>query len=422
MQRIFVLSSDGKPLDPCHPARARQLLHAGRAAVFRRYPFAIVLKDRTATENIMHSYRVKVDPGSKITGLALARVSDDLVVWAGEIHHRSQRIHQAMLARRQLRHARRGRHTRYRPARFNNRRRAEGWLAPSLQSRIAHIQTWIERLRHFCPVAACSLELAKFDTHAMVNPGISGVEYQRGTLHGYEVREYLLEKWKRRCAYCGAENVPLEVEHIIPKARGGTDRASNLTLACHSCNQRKGAQTAAEFGHPEIQALARQPLTDAAAINSTRWALYRYLQSRGLQVEIGTGGRTKFNRTRLGLPKTHWIDAACVGESGARVWVDLTHKPLVIRATGHGSRQMCRVDRYGFPRTSAKSVRRVHGFKTGDIVEAKVPKGKKAGTHIGRVAIRKTGSFNITTPAGIVNAICWKYCRRLQRADGYGYQ
>ncbi len=89
----------------------------------------------------------------------------------------------------------------------------------------------------------------------------------------------------------------------------------NLTLACEACNQRKGSQTAEEFGFERLQARARQPLKDAAAVNSTRWALYERLQATGWPVEAGSGGRTKFNRTCLGLAKAHWTDAAYVGAS-----------------------------------------------------------------------------------------------------------
>ncbi len=420
MQQVFVLSSDRQPLDPCPPARARKLLRAGRAAIYRRFPFTIVLKDRLAEECVVHPHAVKVDPGAQTTGLAVVN-EVGRVVWAGELEHRGFAIRDRLLARRGLRRSRRQRTTRYRPARFNNRRRKAGWLPPSLMSRVANVTTWVSRLQRVAPITSLALELVKFDTQAMAQPEISGVAYQQGTLYGYEVREYLLEKWGRQCAYCGAKNVPLQIEHLTPKSRGGSDRVSNLTLACAPCNQRKGNQTAAEFGYPHLHAQARQPLRDAAAVNTTRWALYDSLQALGWPVEVGTGGRTKFNRVSLGLPKAHWIDAACVGESGARVQVAVTLVPLVIRATGHGSRQMCRMDKFGFPRTGPKQARRVHGFRTGDMVRAVVPSGKKAGTHTGRVAIRASGSFNITSPRGTVQGIGWQHCRLIQAADGYAY-
>ena len=287
MQYVFVLDKNKQPLDPCHPARARQLLREGRAVVFRRYPFTILLKDRELEESVIHAHQVKLDPGSRTTGIALVREGDNKVLWAGELAHRGLVIKAAMDDRRDIRRGRRNRKCRYRPPRFDNRRRRDGWLPPSLESRVANLQTWVRRLAWSAPVENLSMELVKFDTQALQNPEISGVEYQQGELMGYEIREYLLEKWGRKCAYCGKTEVPLEVEHIVPKSRGGSNRVSNLTLSCHKCNQEKGSRTAAEFGHPEILAAARQTLKDAAAVNITRWELWRRLSESGLPVHCG---------------------------------------------------------------------------------------------------------------------------------------
>ncbi|MEM9955685.1 MAG: HNH endonuclease, partial [Chloroflexota bacterium] len=196
----------------------------------------------------------------------------------------------------------------------------------------------------------------------------------------------------------------------------------NLTLACHACNQAKGNQTADEFGYPKLQAQAKKPLRDASVINSTRWALYNQLKTLGLPIEIGTGGRTKYNRSIQNYPKTHWLDAVCVGESGQDVFVHHKMQPLLITAMGRQSRQMCRVDRFGFPRTKAKQNRSVKGFQTGDIVKAVVTKGKKIGTYVGRIAVRASGSFNIKTANEIVQGISHKYCQIVHQVDGYAYQ
>jgi hypothetical protein len=197
---------------------------------------------------------------------------------------------------------------------------------------------------------------------------------------------------------------------------------SNLTLACHPCNDAKGRLTAAEFGHPEIQQMAKRPLKDAAAVNASRWALYRTLVMTGLPIEVGTGGRTKWNRAQRKLPKTHWLEAACVGASTPSTLNVKGIVPLAIQAMGRESRQMCRMDRHGFPRTSAKAARIVQGFLTGDNVRAVVRGGTKAGAYTGRVAVRATGSFNITTRQGTVQGIPARSCRVIQRADGYAYQ
>lgn len=424
---VFVLDCNRQPLDPCHPVRARKLLKAGKAAVFRRYPFTIILKERQIADSTTHAHRVKLDCGSKTTGIAVLNEVMGRVVWAAELSHRGQRIRDALLSRRQIRRARRNRKTRYRKARYLNRRRREGWLPPSLESRVSNVETWVRRLMRFCPITAVSLELVRFDTHLMQNPEISGVAYQQGELAGYEVREYLLEKWDRQCAYCGKKNVPLEVEHIIPKSRGGSDRVSNLTIACHDCNQEKNNKTVEEYGafkHKDFSRIAKQakqPLKDAAAVNTTRWALYDRLKALGLPIETGTGGRTKYNRTRLGLPKTHWLDAACVGASTPEKLTINGIVLLVIKATGHGVRQMVRPDKHGFPKGHRQRVKRYFGFQTGDMARAIVTTGQKVGTYVGRVAVRATGSFDIQTANGTVQGLHHRFFKPLHRADGYQY-
>lgn len=211
-------------------------------------------------------------------------------------------------------------------------------MAPSLQHRVDTTMAWVKRLQRWAPVTALSRELVRFDMQAMQNPEISGIEYQQGDLQSFEVKEYLLEKWGRKCAYCDATGVPLEVEHIHPKARGGSNRVSNLTLACRPCNETKDDRNLQDFlAHDparltKIQVQAKHPLKDAAAVNATRWALANALQATGLPVELATGGRTKFNRHQLDIPKTHALDAACVGEvSAVTGWPRPT---LVAKCTG----------------------------------------------------------------------------------------
>ncbi len=235
MNYVFILDINKQPLNPVHTGWARKLLSSGRAAVYKRYPFTIIMKHEVF-EPDTKELRLKIDPGSKTTGLALLNDDTGAVVFAAELQHRGQQIKQSMDSRRAIRRGRRGRKTRYRKPRFLNRRRPKGWLPPSLRSRVENIETWIRRLYRLCPITAISLELVRFDTQAMQNPEISGVEYQQGELSGYEVREYLLEKFGHKCVYCGEENVPLQVEHIMPRARGGSNRVSNLTIACVSCN------------------------------------------------------------------------------------------------------------------------------------------------------------------------------------------
>jgi 5-methylcytosine-specific restriction endonuclease McrA len=425
MSKVFVLDTYEKPLNPVHPGRARILLSSGKAAVFRRYPFTIILKVEIVEPQV-EPLRLKLDPGSKTTGIAVVNDASGEVVFAAELSHRGQAIKAALDDRRAVRRSRRNRHTRYRKPRFDNRKRAKGWLPPSIESRIANIMTWVNRLRWYCPIAAISQELVKFDTQAMENPEISGIGYQQGTLVGYEVREYLLEKWGRKCAYCGKENVPLQIEHIHPRANGGTNRVSNLTLACEKCNIEKGTQDIKVFLAKKPDLLkkflvqAKAPLKDAAAVNASRWELYRRLQQMGLPVEVGTGGRTKFNRATRNLEKTHWLDASCVGASTPQQLQTERVRPLLIKATGHGIRQMCQTNKYGFPKQHRQRKKTHCGFQTGEIVRANAPKGKYAGIHVGRIFTRTTGLFDIVTPSGKVTVHA-RHCIILHRNDGYSY-
>jgi hypothetical protein len=340
MSKVFVLDTNKEPLNPVHPGRARLLLNQGKAAVYRRYPFTLILK-RAVEQPTLHPLHVKVDPGSIVTGIALLNDASGQVVWAAELRHRGEQIKCGLNTRRAVRRSRRQRKTRYRQPRFQNRRKREGTL---------------------------------------------------------------------------------------PRSTGGSNRVSNLVAACTACNQRKSNQQVGEFLKDGPARLARilahlkAPLTHAAAVNATRWALYERLKALGLPVECGSGGLTKYNRLRRGLPKTHWCDAACVGRSTPERLTVTGVRPLQIRAIGHGSRQMCNVDRFGFPCSKPKGAKRVRGFQTGDLVRAVVTRGSKAGTYVGQVAVRTCGSFNITTARGRVTDIHHRFCTLIARSDGYTYQ
>ena len=414
---------------PCTEKRARLLLEHGRARVHKVMPFTIRVVDLSAEDCEFQVLRVKLDPGSKTTGMALVRETAQngvAVINLFELVHRGKQISEALTARRGHRRLRRGK-LRYRVPRFLNRgNKGKSWLVPSLQHRVDTTLAWVHRLQRIAPVSAISTELVRFDMQALENPDIEGAEYQQGTLAGYEVREYLLEKWSRTCAYCGVKNVPLQIEHIHPKSKSGSDRISNLTLACQCCNAKKAALPVEVFlaKQPErlkrIQAQAKRPLKDAAAVNATRWALVNALKATGLAVETASGGRTKFNRIALGIPKTHALDAACVGHVNSMTgW----RKPtLCIKAMGRGSYQRTRLDKFGCVRGYLTRSKSIQGFQTGDMVKAEVTKGKKTGSYTGRVAVRASGSFNIQTRHGLVQGVSHRYCTVVQRGDGYGYQ
>lgn len=308
--KVFVLSHTGTLLMPTTPRRARKWLTEKRVRVVRQEPFTIRL--RFATREHVQPVKVGVDTGSQVVGIAATTTGE--VVFQAEVHLRDD-IAVKMEQRRTYRRARWSRKTRYRPARWANRRRPKGWLPPSLRSKCEATTKAVRFMASFLPVHQVTIELASFDTQRMQHPEISGWEYQQGELFGYELREYLLVKWQRRCAYCQKKDVPFEIEHIVPKSRGGSDRASNLTLACKPCNDQKGTQTAEEFGYPDIQTQARLPLRDAAQVSSIKTAVVQNIQAlfSAEQVYTTFGYETKYKRIQvLDLPKSHANDAVTI--------------------------------------------------------------------------------------------------------------
>lgn len=420
MQKVFVIDKNLTPQDAVCPAVARILLKERKAFVHRRFPFVIRLG--TVSHKPTHGFQLKLDTGSVTTGIALVNNESGEIVWGANLFHRGKLIKKRMDSRRALRRGRRYRKTRYRQARFLHRTRPEGWLAPSLMSRVYNIDTWVKRLRSYAPITGISVEFCKFDMQKMNNPSILGKEYQRGELFGFEVREYILQKYDYTCVYCGAKDVPLEMEHVVPRAKGGTNRTSNLVLACKKCNQKKGSKSIDEFlskNKPllkKIKSKLKASLEDVAIMHATRNKVVRNLTEIGLPIELGYGYLTKFNRTQQGLPKHHWIDAACVGESTPTLKnTDLT--PLQIKAQGHGSRQMCGTDKFGFPKRHRLRNKRCGVFQTGDMVCASVPSGKSRGFHVGRLITRARPSFKV----GSVDGIHPKHITLKQRNDGYAY-
>ena len=435
---VFLLNADKTFLNMIPPARARVLQGKGKAAVFRRYPYVLILKQQVEAPTLKE-YRLKIDPGSKGTGFAIQ--CGEEIVFLMELNHRSDVIESDLQSRAGYRRGRRSRNLRYRIHRFN-RKKPEGWLAPSLMHRVLTICTWIKRFVRYCPIVEIDIEQVRFDTQALQNPEISGAQYQQGTLFGYEVREYLLEKWGRKCAYCGTKDVPLQLEHIHPKSKGGSDRISNLTLACEKCNQEKGNSSIEQFlaDKPDllktIKSQAKAPLADAAAVNSTRFAVVKAAKKHG-SVKCWTGGRTKFNRTSQNLIKTHAIDAACVGESGAKITFK-TYQPMIADCKGHGSRQARRNNASGFPAitvkrdkaTGKKVVKAIEPkvnyrhSTAGDVVNCRLPRDRKQvklGTYCARVKTPTPKGVEIVIQGHRIS-VEMKLVKFIHRSDGYGYR
>jgi 5-methylcytosine-specific restriction endonuclease McrA len=362
--KVFVLSQERHPLMPTTPRRARLWLRTKRARVVSREPFTIQLK--FATAQYTQPVKMGVDTGSQIVGVAA--IANGEAVYQAEVHLRTD-VSLKLTQRRQYRHNRRSRKTRYRPARFANRRRKSGWLAPSLRSKADATVKAVRLVACRLPVCRINVEVASFDTQKMQNPKIQGEAYQQGQLHGYLLREYLLAKWDRKCVYCHAEGVPLQIEHLIPRSRGGGNSASNLAIACEPCNTRKGNQTASEFGYPEIQAQAKPPLKDAAHASSLKTAILTQLQAQfGAEgIAITYGYETKYKRIQvLALPKSHANDAvaiACEIGEVVKPGASIYH----LRCIARGNYQLSNGKRSEHKVWAPK---KLHGWKLYELVEA----------------------------------------------------
>src|SRR6266566_6644493 len=330
--KVFVLSCEGSPLMPTTPRRARIFLTTRRAHVVTREPFTIQLRFETTTYT--QPVTVGVDTGSHTVGIAATTNRE--VVFQAEMRLCTD-ISGKLTQRRQYRRRRRSRKTRHRAARWANRRRASGWLPPSLRAR----------------------------AEATVKA----------------VREHLLAKWQRQCAYCQTSGVPLQVEHLIPKSRGGSDRASNLVIAYEPCNKGKGSQTAEEFGYPEIQAQARVPLKDAAHVSSLKTAVVKPLaqQFGSERVAVTYGFETKYQRIQvLNLPKSHANDAVAIACEIGEI-VKPGSNVYQIRCIGRGNYQL-----YNGKRSEHKvwGPKKLHGWKLYELVVAKGQMGYIGGRRV----------------------------------------
>ena len=417
---VLVVDKHKKPCNTISNAYARILLFKKQAVIHKRFPFTIRLKNDKAVLKD-RSYTVKLDPGSKTTGVAIVDDKASVVMLA-EIEHKGHIIKKNLDSRRASRKSRRQRKTRYRPARFLNRTKPQGWLAPSVKSRADNVINFIRKYKKFIKIDKVMIESVSFDTAQMSSDDyLVDTDYQQGPLYNTNLRDFIFSKTNGRCSYCGAKAT--EIDHIVARSNGGTNSTYNLTPTCRACNQIKSNLSLKEFGkimnkdysHLEPKKLPK----DAAIVQSARNYMVKEITKLVTDTTLHDAWMTKYNRDSIGLPKQHYYDALSVGN--VENYKFLTDKILQISAKGRGSRQMCRMDKYGFPRTSVKASKSVNGFQTGDIVKAIVPKGLKRGEYFGKVAVRSSGSFNIETSDCLIQHIGYKYCRLIQRNDGYSY-
>ena len=356
VRQVPVLSSDGQPLMPCHPARARKLVRKNRAAPCRhREIYAIQLTDQKIEESQVQDIVLNIDPGSRTTGIALTQEKDSsrTVLAALEIQHRAFSLRAKIQRRSTFRRTRRGR-LRHRKPKHLNRRKPKGWIPPSVDSLRVDTMRVIQTIRKLYPVSDIRIERNRFDPHLMTNPNIWGTEYQQGPLFEWQLRAYILDRDQGRCLYCNTRDTRLEIDHVRPRATG-SDRIDNLAACCRTCNEVKGNRPVEKFlaENPKLlekvlKQLGRNPLAGATHLNIILPKLIESLEGTGIRVEQCDAATTSWNRKELGIPKTHCYDAALLGFGITQV-TNLPELVLSIKPANGTSKQKGNVDRHGTP-------------------------------------------------------------------------
>lgn len=303
---VYVISQNGQPLMPTeNHAKVRILLKNKKAKVIKRCPFTIQLAyDST---NYTQDITLGVDSGSKHIGLSATTRSK--VLFESDVELRNDIVN-LLSIRRQNRRTRRNRKTRYRKPRFNNRRRKEGWLAPSVQNKVDSHLTVIRKVHEILPITKVIVEVASFDIQKIKNPMISGTEYQQGEqLDFWNVREYVLFRDGHICQCCKGKSKDkiLNVHHIESRHTGG-DAPNNLITLCETCHTgyHKGIVKLPKTIHRGMS------FKDATFMGIMRWAFYNKLKEIYPNVNLTYGYITKNTRIKNSLPKEHYTDARCI--------------------------------------------------------------------------------------------------------------
>ena len=301
---IYVMSKEGKALMPSERGwRIGYLLRHGKAHVVSRVPFVVQLDYESTTYT--QEVSLGIDAGSKHIGVSASSEKKELL--AAQVELRSDVVN-LLSTRRELRRTRRNRKTRYRKVRFDNRKKKDGWLAPSIEQKVESHLKVIRLVHKLLPITKTTIEVAQFDAQKIKNPDIKGEEYQQGEQMGFwNVREYVLARDGHRCIHCkGKSKDPILNVHHLESRKTGGNSPSNLVTLCETCHK------AYHRGEFELKIKRGTTLRDAAVMNIMRWAVYEQAKEEFRNVHLTYGYVTKHTRIENGIAKTHAADAFCI--------------------------------------------------------------------------------------------------------------
>lgn len=304
--RVFVKNMRGEPLMPCSQRKARLLLKEEKAKIIGYKPFMIQLLQ--ATGETTQEIHLGVDTGAKHIGIAAT--SGNKVLVKGEIELRDD-IHDNMVNRSRARKLRRNRKTRYRKAKFLNRKRQDGWLPPTVQSKLDATFMWVDKFSKLLPCPILHIEVGKFDIHRMINPDITNENYQNGQCAGYyDVRYFVFARDNYTCQVCKKKNKILNTHHIIYRSKGGTDRADNLITVCTDCHTSENHKVGGILYNWMIKHKKVKQYKEATFMNIVRKRTF----AKYSDAIITYGSETSPYRKELGLDKTHYNDAIAISK------------------------------------------------------------------------------------------------------------
>ena len=382
---VYIIDKEGRPLMPTKRyGKVKWLLRRKQAKVVKRSLFTIQLLYEPQT-HCTQPVTLGVDAGSKHVGLSASTEKEEL--FSAEMTLRDD-IPQLMTARSQSRGTRRSR-LRYRKPRFDNRRRPDGWLTPTMEAKVRAHENVIDDVCTILPVSRIVIETASFDIQKITDEDIEGRRYQEGEQLGYEnVKAYVKARDNFTCWNCDSHE-HLEVHHIVQRKDGGSDRPANLITLCEKCHtNHHNGKSPLDIPFPE-----NKGFKGATEMSTMRWFLLDRVRAAHPDIPATQiyGYITNHVRNSLGLGKNHAADAFCIAGNLHASRADSLFRISKLRCH---NRQVNKTNKLKGDRWKTNQAPRfVEGFRLYDKV---MYDGKLCFVH-GR---RSSGYFDIRKPDG----------------------
>lgn len=411
---VFVKNLRNQPLMPCSSRKARLLLKENKAKIVDYKPFTIQLL--YATGETKQTVNLGVDSGAKYVGIAVT--SENKVLIKGTLELR-QDVKELLATKKTYRRSRRSRKTRYRAARWQNRKRSNVWLPPSIQSRVDNQIFWINKISSLLPNPKITVEVGKFDAQKIINPSITGIEYQQGNTYNFwNNRYYIFTRDNYKCVICKGKSKDsiLRTHHIIQRKDGGSNRVDNLVTVCNTCHEK--------YHKGEIQHKFSKPkqYKETAFMNILRKQIFYRLNCN-----VTYGSITVINRKALALEKSHCNDAIAI--SGINEIKHNTTTEFYLKQFRKKKRSLHEaIPRKGrkepnrTAKRNSKNTKYSNGFYLNDKVKVFDKVGYISGFTSGGVYIKDIEGTYITVPNKTYKQVSFKNIKFINHNNNWQYE